>query len=112
MTRTNSPVPDSYAPYNSPEPVAMTPQDTRKEDQFAALGLDAKKYPEVAQYIQERQEYWRHYLPGNIPIEQVNFKNWHEFEIAQKTAANVISELEALISIIETSKDAVQRSRG
>jgi hypothetical protein len=109
----NSPLPDSgdFA-YGPPPVTTITEEDAKAENQFASLGSDTKRYAEVVKYVETRKEFWRHYLPGNVPIEEVNFKNWHEFDVAQKTAANMITELDALIGIIEVSRDAVQRSRG
>lgn len=107
--RTSGPVPDNTTPpYIPPHQVEVAQEDKEMDNEFAAFGL-SQKYPEVVKYLEERKEFWRKFRPGGVPIADITPKNYHEYIVAEMTAANIITELDAFINLIEIQKDATKR---
>jgi hypothetical protein len=105
-SRTSSPVPDSLSDAFSTPSDVIDARDNRTENEFASLGLD-RKYPAVVAHLRERQEFYRKYLPDGTAITGLSNE---EVGAWWKCAATLIAELEALITIIEVSRDAVRQS--
>lgn len=93
VMRTNSPISD---PEPLTLPVTKKPQKPQKSE-WAELGKE-EKYPTLHKYFEGRKEYFRRYLPGGAPIEELTEE---ARAIAWGQALVVIKEIEAIQATIE-----------
>lgn len=101
--RTNSPI-DDATPYQVPE----TKLEQRKASDFARLGR-SRDYKEVTKYLESRKEYYRRFLPGGVPVEEIANMKDAELGIWWKAASTIITEIEMLQGIIQREKDESKR---
>lgn len=83
---------------------APTPEiDTSKEKQLGSF-TNTRKWREVIKYIEARKEFYQHFYPGGLPIENLDKNNrdawWLAASIMQK-------EFDAFIQTIQETKNAV-----
>jgi hypothetical protein len=82
----------------TPEPVIDT-----KEEELQAKFAASKGWIDQKQYLQDRIEYWQHYLPGNTPVNQMTPE---QRDIAWTVADNVIREINLWVTQVDTTKNA------
>lgn len=103
MLRTNSPI-DDAAPHQVPE----TKIEKKKASDFARLGR-SRDYKEVNAYLEGRKEFYRRFLPGNVPTEEVANLSNEQLGLWWKAASTIITEIEMLQGIIQREKDESKR---
>lgn len=91
---TNSPM-DDPAPTRAPEPTVVAKP---KDNAWAKLGKDKKKYPEIDNYIQTRIAFHQQYLPGGTAITELKKS---ERADAWSNAVTIIKELQDINSRIQ-----------
>lgn len=106
-SKANSPLPDSFSFVDTFEDIEEPVVDDSLEQKLAKL----RNSPDgelLIQHFRDRQDFYRHYLPGGEPIHTLNER---ERAAYWQVASVVIQEFEVAIQIMEGVADAVKASK-
>lgn len=94
--RTNAPIDSSHSFDFSVPKIEV---DTREEEELISISR-SDEWHRIVEMLQERKEFWKHYLPGGVDMSNVAKE---ELVVAWKTAHNVIKEIDTFINIVESN---------
>lgn len=80
-------------PYLPPQEKQATAQKPKASD-WARLGK-SRKYKQIDEYIQQREEFFRHFLPGGDSLAQLAIKDPALAGTWAAVASTIVDELEA-----------------
>jgi len=108
MNRTNLPV--EQIDYSE----TVLPQSAEVEytnEQVLAELANTQGWKMITDRVNQKIDHYTQFLPGNLDLSKITASNWTEFEIAQKTAFNLIQGYKEILAEVEQAKSNVKKAR-